>query len=89
MPMYSFEGRSPRVDPTAFVAPTAVLIGDVTVEADVAAMVKRTVAGRRFEAVASALCGSRFTIVETHYGGGALDIDDDREIGVLLNHSAK
>ncbi len=31
--MYSFEGRSPRVDPTAFVAPTAVLIGDVTVEA--------------------------------------------------------
>ncbi len=31
--MYSFEGRSPRVDPTAFVAPTAVLVGDVTVEA--------------------------------------------------------
>ncbi|BBY57909.1 hypothetical protein [Mycolicibacterium sarraceniae] len=27
MAMYSFEGRSPRVDPTAFVAPTAVLIG--------------------------------------------------------------
>src|SRR6201991_471098 len=33
MPLYSFEGRSPRVDPTAFVAPTATLIGDVTVEA--------------------------------------------------------
>ena len=33
MPMYSFEGRSPRVDPTAFIAPTAVLVGDVTVEA--------------------------------------------------------
>ena len=33
MPMYTFEGRSPRVYPTAFVAPTAVLIGDVTVEA--------------------------------------------------------
>lgn len=33
MPMYSFEGRSPKVDPTAFVAPTAVLVGDVTVEA--------------------------------------------------------
>lgn len=33
MPMYSFEGRSPRVDPTAFVAPTAVLVGDVHVEA--------------------------------------------------------
>jgi carbonic anhydrase/acetyltransferase-like protein (isoleucine patch superfamily) len=33
MPMYSFEGRSPQVDSTAFVAPTAVLIGDVTVEA--------------------------------------------------------
>src|SRR6201984_3943043 len=33
MPLFSFEGRSPKVDPTAFVAPTAVLIGDVTVEA--------------------------------------------------------
>ncbi len=30
--MYSFEGRSPKVDPTAFIAPTAVLVGDVTVE---------------------------------------------------------
>jgi len=33
MPIYSFEGRSPKVDPSAFIAPTAVLIGDVTVEA--------------------------------------------------------
>lgn len=33
MPQFSFEGRSPRVDPTAFVAPTATLIGDVTIEA--------------------------------------------------------
>jgi hypothetical protein len=33
MPLFSFEGRSPRIDPTAFVAPTATLIGDVTVEA--------------------------------------------------------
>lgn len=33
MPLYSFEGRAPRVDPTAYVAPTATLIGDVTVEA--------------------------------------------------------
>lgn len=31
--MFSFEGRSPKVDSTAFVAPTAVLVGDVTVEA--------------------------------------------------------
>lgn len=33
MPLFSFEGRSPRIDPTAFVAPTATLIGDVTIEA--------------------------------------------------------
>src|SRR6204780_3784654 len=33
MPLFSFEGRSPKIDPTAFVAPTATLIGDVTVEA--------------------------------------------------------
>jgi carbonic anhydrase/acetyltransferase-like protein (isoleucine patch superfamily) len=33
MPLFSFEGRSPKVDPTAFVAPTATLIGDVTIHA--------------------------------------------------------
>ncbi|MBO0865775.1 MAG: gamma carbonic anhydrase family protein [Mycobacterium sp.] len=33
MPLFTFEGRSPKVDPTAFVAPTATLIGDVTIEA--------------------------------------------------------
>ena len=33
MPLYSFEGKSPTVHPTAFVAPSADLIGDVTVEA--------------------------------------------------------
>jgi carbonic anhydrase/acetyltransferase-like protein (isoleucine patch superfamily) len=32
MPLFSFEGKSPRVHPNAFVAPTAVLVGDVTVE---------------------------------------------------------
>jgi carbonic anhydrase/acetyltransferase-like protein (isoleucine patch superfamily) len=32
MPLFSFEGKSPRVHPTAFVAATAVLVGDVTVE---------------------------------------------------------
>ncbi|MET0451437.1 MAG: gamma carbonic anhydrase family protein [Mycobacterium sp.] len=32
MPLYAFEGRSPVVDPSAFVAPTATLIGDVHVE---------------------------------------------------------
>ena len=31
MPLYAFKGRSPRVHETAFVAPTAVLIGDVTI----------------------------------------------------------
>ena len=32
MPLFSFEGKRPVVHPTAFIAPTAVLIGDVTVE---------------------------------------------------------
>jgi carbonic anhydrase/acetyltransferase-like protein (isoleucine patch superfamily) len=32
MPLFSFEGKHPRVHPSAFIAPTAVLIGDVTVE---------------------------------------------------------
>jgi len=34
VPLYAFKGRAPRVHPTAFVAPTAVLIGDVTVGED-------------------------------------------------------
>lgn len=33
MPLFSFEGLSPTVHPTAFVAPTATLVGDVRVEA--------------------------------------------------------
>lgn len=32
MPLYEFEGKRPQVHPSAFVAPTAALIGDVTVE---------------------------------------------------------
>lgn len=34
MPLFSFEGASPKVHPSAWVAPTATLVGDVTVEAD-------------------------------------------------------
>lgn len=34
MPLYSFEGKEPTVHPSAFVAPTATLVGDVTVEED-------------------------------------------------------
>jgi len=33
MPLFAFEGRRPVVHPDAFVAPTASLVGDVTVEA--------------------------------------------------------
>ncbi|MBV9090520.1 MAG: gamma carbonic anhydrase family protein [Mycobacteriaceae bacterium] len=33
MPLFAFEGAWPRVHPEAFVAPTAVLVGDVTIEA--------------------------------------------------------
>ncbi|HVL80978.1 MAG TPA: gamma carbonic anhydrase family protein [Actinomycetota bacterium] len=32
MPLYEFEGKAPRVHPSAFIAPTASLVGDVTVE---------------------------------------------------------
>lgn len=34
MPLFSFEGASPKIHPSAWVAPTATLVGDVTVEAD-------------------------------------------------------
>src|SRR5215213_4664502 len=32
MPSFSFEGKRPTVHPTAFVAPTATLVGDVRIE---------------------------------------------------------
>jgi len=32
MPLFSFEGKAPRIDPSAFIAPTAVIVGDVTIE---------------------------------------------------------
>lgn len=31
MPIYEFEGKRPTVDPSAFIAPTAAVIGDVTI----------------------------------------------------------
>src|SRR5215472_12435347 len=34
MPMFAFEGREPSVSPSAWIAPTATLVGDVTVEAE-------------------------------------------------------
>jgi carbonic anhydrase/acetyltransferase-like protein (isoleucine patch superfamily) len=34
MPLFSFEGVAPTVHPSAFIAPTATLVGDVRVEAD-------------------------------------------------------
>ncbi|MFZ0754509.1 MAG: gamma carbonic anhydrase family protein, partial [Trebonia sp.] len=34
MPLFAFEGHEPRVSPTAWIAPTATLIGDVLVEDD-------------------------------------------------------
>jgi carbonic anhydrase/acetyltransferase-like protein (isoleucine patch superfamily) len=33
MPLFAFEGKSPTVDPDAWVAPTATVVGDVTIEA--------------------------------------------------------
>jgi carbonic anhydrase/acetyltransferase-like protein (isoleucine patch superfamily) len=32
MPLFEFDGKAPQVHPTAFVAPTATLVGDVVVE---------------------------------------------------------
>jgi carbonic anhydrase/acetyltransferase-like protein (isoleucine patch superfamily) len=34
MPLFEFEGLRPEVSPTAWIAPTATLIGDVRVEAE-------------------------------------------------------
>jgi carbonic anhydrase/acetyltransferase-like protein (isoleucine patch superfamily) len=34
VPLFEFEGKRPQVHPTAFIAPTATLVGDVIVEAE-------------------------------------------------------
>jgi carbonic anhydrase/acetyltransferase-like protein (isoleucine patch superfamily) len=34
MPLFSFEGLTPTVHPSAFIAPTATIVGDVTIEAN-------------------------------------------------------
>ena len=34
MPLFAFEGHAPQVSPEAWIAPTATLVGDVTVEAE-------------------------------------------------------
>lgn len=34
MPLFAFEGRAPQISPSAWIAPTATLVGDVRVEAD-------------------------------------------------------
>ena len=34
MPLYSFEGKTPQVHPSAFIAPTASIVGDVIIEQD-------------------------------------------------------
>jgi len=34
VPLFSFEGHAPAIDPAAWIAPTATLVGDVTVEAE-------------------------------------------------------
>jgi carbonic anhydrase/acetyltransferase-like protein (isoleucine patch superfamily) len=41
-----FAGRRPVVDPGAFVAPTLVLVGDVTVAAGIPAQGKRELSGK-------------------------------------------
>ena len=34
VPLFSFEGRSPTISPSAWIAPTATIVGDVTVGAE-------------------------------------------------------
>ena len=38
MPCYTHRGHKPQVDPSAYIAPTAVLCGDVRIEADVSVL---------------------------------------------------
>jgi carbonic anhydrase/acetyltransferase-like protein (isoleucine patch superfamily) len=45
MPVYSFEDKTPVIDPSAFIAPTASIVGDVTIEAGASIWYGATVRG--------------------------------------------
>jgi len=45
MPVYAFEGKTPLVDPSAFIAPTASVVGDVVIEAGASIWYGATVRG--------------------------------------------
>lgn len=45
MPVFSFEGKTPKIDPSAFIAPTATIVGDVTIEANASVWYNAVVRG--------------------------------------------
>jgi carbonic anhydrase/acetyltransferase-like protein (isoleucine patch superfamily) len=45
MPVYSVDGKTPKIHPTAFIAPSASIIGDVVIEANVSIWFNATLRG--------------------------------------------
>lgn len=45
MPVYSVNGKTPKIHPTAFIAPSASIIGDVVIEANVSIWFNATLRG--------------------------------------------
>lgn len=82
MPLFSFEGKSPNVHPDAWIAPTATLVGDVTVEAN-ASVWYGVVIRADFGAIVIRAGANVQDNSVIHVGGGVCEVGAGATIGHL------
>ncbi|MCT2582517.1 gamma carbonic anhydrase family protein [Actinophytocola gossypii] len=82
MPLYSFEGKRPNIHPDAWIAPTATLVGDVTVEAD-ASVWYGVVLRADFGAIVVRAGANVQDNSVVHVGEGTCEIGPDATVGHL------
>ncbi len=89
MPLYEFEGKRPTVHPTAFIAPTAVLVGDVTVEENASVWYNAVLRGDIAPIVVRRGANVQDNAVVHVTRGGGVDIGAGATVGHLcLIHAA-
>ena len=87
MPLFTFEGKSPAIHPDAWIAPTATLIGDVTVEAN-ASVWYGAVLRADFGAIAVRAGANVQDNAVIHVGEGTCEVGAGATVGhlCLLHH---
>jgi carbonic anhydrase/acetyltransferase-like protein (isoleucine patch superfamily) len=82
VPLFSFEGKTPTVHPDAWIAPTATLVGDVTVEAN-ASVWYGVVIRADFGAIVIRAGANVQDNSVIHVGNGTCEVGPDATIGHL------